>query len=133
MNPAYVTVAERANHACEYCHAPELVFNFPFEVEHIQPVCQGGSSETHNLALSCRSCNLRKGSRIEAVDPNTTSIVPLFHPRQMIWAEHFQIDSATGEIFGCSAVGRATVITLRLNSPSQLKARQLWIQLNLFP
>lgn len=31
MNPFYTLVADRAAHRCEYCHAPELVFNFPFE------------------------------------------------------------------------------------------------------
>lgn len=40
MNPYYGAIAERANHRCEYCHAPELVFNFPFEVEHIIPICR---------------------------------------------------------------------------------------------
>jgi hypothetical protein len=34
MNSFYTLVADRAAHRCEYCHAPELVFNFPFEVEH---------------------------------------------------------------------------------------------------
>jgi hypothetical protein len=34
MNPLYARVAARAGDRCEYCHAPEAVFNFPFEVEH---------------------------------------------------------------------------------------------------
>jgi hypothetical protein len=33
MNPFYTLVADRATHRREYCHAPELVFNFPFEPE----------------------------------------------------------------------------------------------------
>ena len=37
MNPQYAEVARRAGHRCEYCHAPEVIFNFPFEVEHILP------------------------------------------------------------------------------------------------
>jgi hypothetical protein len=64
MNPYYSAIAERANHRCEYCHAPELVFNFPFEVEHITPLSQQGTNDESNLALACRSCNLRKGTRI---------------------------------------------------------------------
>ena len=59
MNPFYNLVADRAAHRCEYCHAPELVFNFPFEVEHIVPICRGGEAAEYNLALACRSCNLR--------------------------------------------------------------------------
>jgi 5-methylcytosine-specific restriction endonuclease McrA len=58
MNPHYPQVAKRAGHRCEYCHTPEVVFNFPFEVEHIQPVCLGGIDSEANLALACRSCNL---------------------------------------------------------------------------
>jgi hypothetical protein len=27
MNPLYFLVAERAYHRCEYCHAPESIFN----------------------------------------------------------------------------------------------------------
>ena len=37
MNPRYGSVAVQAGHQCEYCHAPEAIFNFPFEVEHIIP------------------------------------------------------------------------------------------------
>lgn len=33
MNLHYTLVGRRAGHRCEYCHAPEAVFNFPFEVE----------------------------------------------------------------------------------------------------
>jgi hypothetical protein len=27
MNPDYRAIAQRANHRCEYCKAPEVVFN----------------------------------------------------------------------------------------------------------
>ncbi|MGM3306506.1 HNH endonuclease [Anabaena sp. WFMT] len=54
MNPFYHLVADRAFHRCEYCHAPELVFNFPFEVEHIFPTSRGGVNVEINLALACR-------------------------------------------------------------------------------
>jgi hypothetical protein len=51
MNPAYPEVASRAGHRCEYCHAPEVIFNFPFEVEHVIPIARGGSDALQNLAL----------------------------------------------------------------------------------
>ena len=38
MNPHYPEVALRAGHRCEYCYAPEAVFNLPLEVEHIVPL-----------------------------------------------------------------------------------------------
>src|SRR5262249_45421276 len=50
----YPSIAGRAGHRCEYCRAPEAIFNFPFEVEHIIPVSRGGSDDPSNLAPSCR-------------------------------------------------------------------------------
>jgi hypothetical protein len=105
----------------------------PFEVEHIIPVCRGGSDDLQNLALACRSCNLRKGSRTDAIDPESATTVLLFNPRQMEWPKHFAVNPETGEIQGVSSIGRATAIALKLNSTNQLKARQLWIRLKLFP
>lgn len=133
MNPAYTIVADRAKHQCEYCHAPELVFNFPFEIEHIIPTSKQGSNNNSNLALSCRSCNLRKGNRTSGNDPSTQIETPFFHPRQDLWHEHFDPSLITGEINGLTAIGRTTLQYLDINSPPQLAARQLWIQWNLFP
>ena len=45
MNPRYPFVAERAAHRCEYCRAPEAIFNFPFEVEHIIPLSRDGHDD----------------------------------------------------------------------------------------
>src|SRR5438105_3796645 len=69
MNPLYPLVAARAGHRCEYCRAPEAVFNFPFEVEHILPRSLGGGDMEDNLALACRACNLRKSARVTCTDP----------------------------------------------------------------
>lgn len=50
MNQHYTAVALRAGHRCEYCHAPEVIFNFPFEVEHIIPISHDGPDHKDNLA-----------------------------------------------------------------------------------
>ncbi|PSB09574.1 hypothetical protein C7B61_03980 [filamentous cyanobacterium CCP1] len=50
-------MAQRVNYRCEYCQAPEAVFNFPFEVEHIVPLSRQGSNDEANLALVCHSCS----------------------------------------------------------------------------
>ena len=71
MNPRYPPVARRAAHRCEYCHAPEALFNFPFEVEHITPLCREGADDLLNLALACRSCNLYKADHLSGNDPVT--------------------------------------------------------------
>ncbi|WP_088890091.1 HNH endonuclease [Leptolyngbya ohadii] len=133
MNPAYTEVAQRANHRCEYCQAPEVVFNFPFEVEHIIPLSRQGSNDEKNLALACRSCNLRKGNRISGLDPSSNTEVRFFNPRQDNWDEHFQVIPDSGEVIGRTPIGKTTAQCLEMNSPAQIAARRLWIGLGLFP
>jgi len=133
MNPHYPLVAERAGHRCEYCHAPEAIFNFPFEVKHIIPPTRGGVNDETNLALSCRACNLHKSNHLDGADTETQTVVRLFHPRQDHWQEYFRVTHATAVIAGLTAIGRATVTRLRMNTPLQLVARQQWMRLGLFP
>lgn len=133
MNPRYDLVADRATHRCEYCRAPESVFNFPFEVEHVVPLSLSGPDEPTNLALACRSCNVRKGSRVRAADPETGEEVALFDPRHDDWDDHFSIDSESGTIAGKTSRGRATIMLLGMNHATQLSARRLWMRLGLFP
>jgi len=126
MNPRYPLVAARARHRCEYCRAPEAVFNLPFEVEHITPQARGGETTDDNLALSCRSCNLYKSDAVAAFAEMTQTRVRLFNPRRDMWDEHFSIAAETGEIQGLTDSGRATIRQLRINSPAQVAARKQW-------
>ncbi len=64
MNARYPFVARRARHRCEYCHAPESLFNFPFEVEHVVPRSHDGGDDEANLALACRACNVAKSDHL---------------------------------------------------------------------
>jgi hypothetical protein len=131
MNPHYPRVAERAGHRCEYCHAPEAIFNLPFEVEHVIPASRGGAEDESNWALSCRACNLFKSDYLAAVDPESGHETPLFHPRRERWDDHFRLDSAAGAILGLTATGRATVARLQMNNPLQVSARLVWARLGL--
>jgi hypothetical protein len=132
MNPRYPLVAQRADHSCEYCRAPELLFNFPFEVEHILPPTSGGRNEDSNLALACRSCNVFKSAHTDGFDPETETQARLFNPRADRWSDHFKMETGNGRIVGLTSIGRATVNCLQMNTPSQLAARRQWIQLGLF-
>jgi HNH endonuclease len=132
MNPAYDRVADRAAHRCEYCHAPEIAFNFPFDVEHFIPKSRQGRDDDENLALSCRSCNLHKANRVSGIDRDHQVETRLFNPRIDQWHEHFQ-PTPTGKIVGKTAIARVTVESLRMNAPAQIRARRLWIQWGLFP
>ena len=133
MNPHYTQVALRAGHRCEYCHAPEAVFNLPLEVEHIVPVARGGEDTMANWALACRACNLYKAVHVSGSDPESEAVVRLFHPREDQWEDHFQVAPESGEIIGRTPIGRATVARLGINSAAQVAARQQWMRLGLFP
>jgi HNH endonuclease len=133
MNPLYPLVAQRAGHRCEYCRAPEAIFNLPFEVEHIIPTSRDGSDEESNCALACRSCNLSKSDQVEGLDRVTGEVARLLHPRQDLSGAHFRIDVEAASISGVTPTGRVTVATLQMNRPVQLAARQQWMLLGLFP
>jgi len=126
-------VGQSAGYRCEYCHAPEVIFNFPFEVEHIIPPASEGADELSNLALACRACNLHKSSFLTGVDETTGAEVHLFHPRQDRWTDHFRAEPESGFIHGQTPIGRATVARLNMNSPVQREARLQWRRLGLFP
>ena len=131
MNPNYGLVSARARHLCEYCRAPEAVFNLPFEVEHITPQSRGGKTTEDNLALSCRSCNLYKSDFVSVFDELTQQKVRLFNPRRDNWQQHFSITEETGEIEGLTGIGRVTISRLRINSKAQVEARKQWLKLGL--
>jgi len=133
VNARYPAIAERAAYRCEYCHAPESVFNFPFEVEHIHPQARGGSDDLDNLALSCHACNLFKSDFETSHDEENQAEVVLFHPRRDAWELHFAVDAERAEIVGLTPIGRATIERLRMNRSRQISARLRWIQLGLFP
>jgi 5-methylcytosine-specific restriction endonuclease McrA len=75
-------VRKRANYLCEYCHSPEKISTSRFTIDHIQPRSLDGLDEPDNLALACSRCNQRRYNFIVGQDAETSSISPLFNPRQ---------------------------------------------------
>lgn len=99
----------------------------PPVVDHIIPTAEGGGNERENLAAACYRCNEFKGVRTHAADPLTGELVPLFHPRQQRWSDHFVWANGGTLVVGQTPTGRATVIALRLNNELLVEARVLWI------
>jgi hypothetical protein len=132
VNPRYPAVAERAGRCCEYCRAPEIIFNLAFEVEHIVPTSRGGTDDLANLALACRACNLYKADQLTGRDEETGAESRLFDPRSQAWNEHFALDAATGAIRGTTAIGRVTVACLQMNRAVHQAARLCWMRLGFF-
>lgn len=118
-------VAERAQHACEYCLSQLRYSPDPFSVDHIIALAHGGSSSMDNLALACQGCNGLKFTATEAVDPITGQIVPLYNPRIHHWATHFVWAEAYSLILGITPTGRATVAKLQLNRFGVMNLRKV--------
>jgi 5-methylcytosine-specific restriction endonuclease McrA len=118
-------VAERAGGRCEYCLSPAAFSPDPFAVEHIQPRAEGGPTHLSNLAYSCQGCNNSKYAHTAGFDPTTGERVPLYHPRQHRWAEHFTWSADFLEVVGYTPIGRATVAQLQLNRPGVVNLRRL--------
>jgi hypothetical protein len=119
------SVVERANYCCEYCLTPSRYSSDPLSVEHIVPQARGGSTATENLAAACQGCNNFKFVATHAVDPVTGVTVPLYHPRQHTWTEHFAWNENATIILGKTPTGRATVERLRLNRPGVVNLRRV--------
>lgn len=120
----------RANERCEYCRLPEMFSGSIFHVDHIIPEKHGGRGSKGNLALSCPWCNFSKSCNLSGIDSITRKIVPLFHPRQMNWFEHFAFRGF--RLSGLTPTGRATIRVLQLNSDDQLDIRRALFDAMLF-
>jgi hypothetical protein len=118
---------------CAYCQTTEANTGQPMTVDHILPQAQGGETTFENLCFACRRCNEFKGSAVNAQDPLTGEVAPLFHPRQQVWADHFRWDESGTQLIGLTAVGRATIVALNMNNSVIVYARRRWVSVGWHP
>lgn len=102
---------------CAYCQTAEDLQVAIFEIEHIVPRSAGGATVFDNICLACPTCNRCKSDRTTYLDSQTGIDVPLFHPQQESWHDHFEWSENATEIVPLTATGLATVIALRMNRP----------------
>jgi hypothetical protein len=126
-------LVEADDHRCAYCHTSQANSGSPMVVDHLLPLSKGGATDFENLCFACYRCNLFKGSQVEAVDPLSGAMSPLFHARRDHWKDHFDWDDAGLRILGLTAVGRATVTALNINNDVILDARRNWVRLGWQP
>ena len=119
------TIVERARGCCEYCRSQARFAIQPFSVEHIIPRDRGGQTILDNLALACQGCNNHKYTKIAGQDPVTGELVPLYHPRQQRWRDHFAWNDDFTLIIGMTPAGRATVEVLQLNRDGLVNLRRV--------
>ena len=118
---------------CAYCQTVERLTMAIFEIEHIIPRSVGGATTFENLCLACPTCNRYKARRQAAADPLTDEIVPLYHPHQQSWSEHFVWSEDGAEIVGRTPMGRATIAALRMNRPQLIHVRRMWVKMGEHP
>src|SRR5262245_25621219 len=99
----------------------------PLVFEHLRPKAAGGPTRRENLWLSCYRCNEFKGTRTEAIDPESGECAPLFNPRRQRWIDHFEWSADGTHIVGLTTTGRATVEALRMNNDFIVTARRRWV------
>lgn len=124
-------VRSRAQNRCEYCLLPQKYSRLKFPSDHVIASQHGGGDGSDNLALACGFCNRHKGPNIAGIDPETTRLARLFHPRRDDWREHFRWSGA--RLLGLTPIGRATISVLAINHPHQIAVRQALIDEGVFP
>lgn len=121
------------DHCCAYCRTTQANSGQPMVVDHIVPQSQGGETSFENLCFSCRRCNEFKGAVVQAEDPLTGELVSLYQPRRQIWDEHFAWDASGIHLIGLTAVGRITILVLRINNEVIVNARRRWVSAGWHP
>lgn len=111
---------------CCYCLTSEANSGISMTFDHIQPRSKGGATSFENVCLACRTCNEYKSNSTTAIDPLTGEMNPLFNPRTQQWSEHFTWSLDATKVEGLTAIGRATVTTLRMNNAVIVAARYRW-------
>lgn len=121
------------NEQCEYCRKQSYLIAEPLQIDHVIPTAADGKTELTNLCFACARCNLHKGATFEATDAETGETVTLFHPRSMDWNAHFEWVEDGLFIGGKTAIGRATIATLKMNNAYVVRARLLWMKWDMHP
>ena len=123
-------VKKRAAYRCEYCQIPDHYGLLDFHIEHIVAIKHDGTSEAHNLAYACASCNLAKGTDLGSLDQNG-NLIRYFDPRRQSWSDHFELRS-DGVINAKSTIGEVTIKMFEMNLIERVEARENLIILGLW-
>jgi len=126
-------IATRAAFLCEYCRIPEDFSTDVFNIEHVNSLLHGGTNADNNMAYSCGGCNANKHFHISWNDPQTGTLVPLFHPRKDKWLEHFSWSEDLTLLAGLTPEGRATIDLLKMNRLGLVNLRKALLSYSAHP
>lgn len=126
-------ILAESRHQYAYCHTLTAITGARLVIDHIIPEAAGGQTVWDNLCVACHACNEYKGAQVQAQDPLTDELAPLFHPRRQPWRGHFCWSEDGGHIVGLTPTGRATVAALNMNHLLIVEARRRWVQVGWHP
>jgi hypothetical protein len=130
VNATSLLLPVKSGMCCEYCLVDRedtffgLVFDCLIAEKHL-------FFPLRHMYHVCLTCDRFQGSDIATLDANTRDLLRLFHPRQDVWKEHFELEGV--KIFGKTQIGEATVRLLRLNLEERLLERELLQSLGRYP
>jgi len=126
-------IRRRAKNRCEYCQVSERAQVAAFACDHCIPEIRGGPTNLSNLAWACPRCNGSKGAAVDATDPATGEMVPIFDPRKDRWSTHFRWSKNCLKIDGLTPIGRATEKRLKMNRRKMTAVRGFMMRIGLHP
>jgi len=126
-------LVEADDHRCAYCLTTQMTSGYPMVVDHVVPRSRRGEAAFGNLCYACHRCNLYKRALVELPDPLTGVITSLFHPCQHVWLDNFVWDETGLYLRGLTAIGRVTVIALKMNNDAIVDARRNWVSVGWHP
>jgi hypothetical protein len=130
-NTTRKSVFNRAFFLCEYCLIHQSNSYLPLQLEHIFSQKHYVWHSLLNLASACYLGNRLKGSDISTILPPDFTLIRLYHPRNDVWLEHFELSGPL--ILPKTKIGQATIKVLQLNSEERVLERTLLIEEKLFP
>ncbi|MFO7538178.1 MAG: HNH endonuclease [Chloroflexota bacterium] len=114
-------VRQEYNFACGYCGVSETDVGSELEIDHFQPISQGGSDELENLIYACPACNRNKATYWPS--PDTPTHLNLLHPLTEHLHTHIRL-LLDGHLAGLTPRGWFHIEWLHLNRPQLVALRQ---------
>lgn len=117
------TTVRRAYHSCcGYCGVSELSVGGELEIDHFQPLTQGGIDSLDNLVYACTTCNRFKSDYWP--DNDAPDSLKLLHPGREDTGEHI-VEAVNGRMVGLTPRGWFHINWLHLNRPQLVELRRL--------
>ena len=118
----HTIIRQRFDYRCGYCGLHEIWFGDELEIDHFQPLKQGGTDALENLVYACAKCNRYKASYW--ADANIPQPRHLLHPRYDNITLHIT-QNPDGLLVGLTPRGQFHIHILHLNRPRLVQLRQL--------